>query len=251
MPITRRTRAILGLTLTGVTLAGGAALWKHQGRRPSAQATTAGAASRATVPPRLDRLFQEMEAVGPDRPGKYDQELRAFLTSTADPLATLEEVYAALPPDAAVDRWKTAFAAREIPTAASVRFLEKLAVRPAEVVPARPSTGRHARGGVTDRSFHVRATATTGVVKHYLQGVEGAEAAVARLLATAEPEMAQTAAVELFTHGRLSDEHRAALTARNMNANYRLVEGAELDELTALKPDQQEQKDLPPPAKGQ
>jgi hypothetical protein len=252
--ITHRRRTTLRFALAAAAVAalvGGVALWKYRAPALGAAAEPASRPARAAVPPRLTRLFAEMEAVGPENHGKYEEGLRAFLASTPDPLATLEEAYAALSPDATTERWKTAFAAREIPTAASVRFLERLAVGPTEVVPARHATSSHS-GGVTDRSYHVRATATIGVVKHHLKGVEGAEAAVAKILASAEPDMAQTAGLELFAEGRLTDEHRAALAARNISSGFRRLAGAELDQIRTLTPTDhpgQQQADEPP-AKG-
>lgn len=202
------------------------------GSAPQATEEHAGAAISNTttgIPTDVVRLFSSMDAIGRGSQEAYDAELTAFLGS-AQPLATLKRVYAQLPVGALAARWKAVHAAGQVRTAESVEFLEQVAASPAEVDSA--ATGHEAG----DRSFRMRYTASVGVVHHYVNGVEGANTAVERLLKNADPQIAQMIGVELFSFNKLSDAWRQILSARGIFTKFRRLGEAELNALGSVDP---------------
>jgi len=169
-----------------------------------------------------------MDAVGTGSQAALDAELAEF-ARTSDAVDVLQHTYASLPRQAAASRFRTVYIAGQIATPAAVKFLADVALSAPDIVAA--SAGH---GEVTDQGFQSRYTASTALVHHYVAAVPNAAEAVEQLLGNADPEIAKGVGVELFSQGKLSEAWRSKLKSRNIFADFKAIEGAELDKLRTL-----------------
>ena len=82
----------------------------------------------------------------------------------------------------------------------------------------------------------MRYTAAVSVVQQYAAGIKGSEAAVERLVDSADPSIAQAIGLELFSVGRLTDAQRERLTKRGISSNFRQLSDSELTALRTVDP---------------
>jgi hypothetical protein len=178
----------------------------------------------------LHRVFERMDAIGPESEDAFQAELRDFLAAER-PMEALRTTYAAMPKQAVGSRWRAVYVAGRIQSPDSLAFLEEVALSAPEIDPA--AVGEHAG----DRGFRLRYTATVGIVDSLESGVEGADSRVHSVLKSADPQVAQLAGVELFSAGKLTARHRKALEERGISANFRRFTEAEHLALMSVKPD--------------
>jgi hypothetical protein len=82
----------------------------------------------------------------------------------------------------------------------------------------------------------MRYTAAVGLVRHHVNRVDGAGAAVERMLKDADTEIARLVAVELFSEGNLTDSWRQHLSGRGIATNFRKLDEVELNALRTVEP---------------
>lgn len=182
---------------------------------PEAEDVASSAETRGT----LQALMAVMDGFGEGSEERFEQEWRAFSAKT-DAFETLVDAFDRSSPEEAAVRRKVAYAASLIPSEASVSFLERVALEEPAF-----TTDEEDR----DRA---RSAAAAGLARVVVSGeVPTAEVAIRQLLSKAAPGVARTAALELFVGGKLDDDHRRVLSARNIPANFRKLTGEETVEL--------------------
>jgi len=202
------------------------------GRSAALQSSAVSNAERNTntTPAKVKQLLETM-----DTPGAAGEKLhqKQLAELRADPatLDVLTDSYGKLPAKAVNARWKTVVAIAALQTPAAIPFLETVALGPPEIDP------KAVEADAGDFSFRIRYSAALGVVRASSQAVEGAKASVAKLLSTADPEIARLVGVELFSAGALSPELKGRLSQRGIYADFRKIEGEELKQLRSLSGD--------------
>jgi len=184
-----------------------------------------------SVAPKVAKLLSRMEAIGEGSSAALDLELKEF-KETPGALESLTETYAKAPSTATAMKWKLVHAVGQFATPASAKFLADVATSGPEIV-AVEAKGEGAR---TDRTLRARYTAAVSLVGHLVAGVKDSGTAINRVLQDADEETARNLGVELFSAGKLSTEWRDALRSRHIFADFKRIEGAELDKLRAIDP---------------
>ena len=190
---------------------------------------TVGAGAPASAGP-VSRLLAVTEAVGPEAEARFQGELRAFM-ATPGALADLEAHYAGLPLAARSERWKAVHLLGKVPSPAALRTLEQIAIgklKPAvatATAPAATTTEPGTGEKLTDQP--VEREAAMALAVRAAAGEEPAFSAVASVLTLADPEVARSAALELFAAGKLDDSHRKLLQTRGIGHNFRRLSRSE------------------------
>jgi hypothetical protein len=206
------------------------------GTAPIADGATLNAepVARAATPKNaresLERLFERMDAFGPDSNRAYEAELQSFLKAD-QPVAALRQMYGELPATALAARWKTVYVAGQVGTPEALPFLEEIALSPPEIDPS--ATGEAAG----DKGFRLRYTAAVGAVHAHKNGVAGSAATVERLLKTTDAQVAQLMGVELYSAGKLTAALRGLLEARGISAKFRRMSDAEYKKVLSVDPE--------------
>jgi hypothetical protein len=198
----------------------------------AAQVATAAAPS-AVGPavrnqPELGRLLTVMDGVGRDAEANYHSELQRFM-ARPQALGDLESHYASLPLESRAARWKAVYLLGKVPAAAALDTLGRIAV--GGMKPA-PSPAAEPEERFADQAIEREAAMALGL--RAAKGEVPARPVVATVLERAHPEIAQAAALELFSAGALEDDQRKLLGARGISHNFRRHTAAEETELFTL-----------------
>lgn len=177
--------------------------------------------------PGLQRLLGSMDALGPLGEKAFELDLEEY-AKRDDAVMEIRNLFDSLPVEAGSARWRVVRVAAGLKKREAVEFLRQQAVS-APVMKTSPD------GELGDPTHRVRYSAAVGLVRHLLDGVDGADEATRQVFNLAEPEIAKLAALELFSKGQLSNEHKEILRKRGIAANFRRIEGSELDALRTVK----------------
>jgi hypothetical protein len=126
--------------------------------------------------------------------------------------------------------WMTVFIASNVHSDESVDFLTGIALKPTKI-PASVHEQSKPFGNADEPGtswLPSQLVAVRGIAEQYAAGVANAPAAVDDVFRTADPELVRMLGAELYARGLLREQHRPAIEARGVYANFRRLSDAEI-----------------------